>query len=87
MKDRAVLYTFESVHQAIKGEDVLRAAGIACEMIPVPREISLSCGQGLRLAAADAEKSEAAWRQAAVSWQKKVHACRVDGRYRYGVEN
>ena len=40
------IITFPSVWHAFRAEKILKAAGIACSMIPVPRELSSSC-QGL----------------------------------------
>ena len=40
------IITFPSVWHAFRAEKILNAAGIACSMIPVPRELSSSC-QGL----------------------------------------
>jgi hypothetical protein len=40
------IITFPSVWHAFRAEKILKAAGIACTMIPVPRELSSSC-QGL----------------------------------------
>ena len=40
------IITFPSVWHAFRVEKLLKAAGIGCTMIPVPRELSSSC-QGL----------------------------------------
>ena len=40
------IITFPSVWHAFRAEKILKAAGIDCTMIPVPRELSSSC-QGL----------------------------------------
>lgn len=46
--------TFPSVHNALRAEKVLAAAGIAAALIPIPRELSGSCeGLAARLAEAD----------------------------------
>ena len=41
------LVVFESVHQAIRAEQILLKAGLRVELLPTPREISASCGQSL----------------------------------------
>lgn len=43
------LIVFESVHQAIHAEKLLQQHGVELEMIPTPREISVSCGQSIAL--------------------------------------
>ena len=42
------LIAFDSVHQAIRTEQLLLKAGVPVELIPTPREISASCGQSVR---------------------------------------
>ena len=42
--------------QALKGEQALKAAGIACALIPVPRTLTSECGVCLRVAAGDREE-------------------------------
>lgn len=51
MKNR--LLVFDSIHQALHAEKVLLKAGLFCEMIPTPREISTSCGQSIAVSATD----------------------------------
>ena len=48
------LIAFDSVHQAIRTEQLLLKAGVPVEMIPTPREISASCGQSIRFPAGSA---------------------------------
>ena len=45
------LIAFDSVHQAIRTEQLLLKAGVQVELIPTPREISASCGQSVRFPA------------------------------------
>ena len=53
MYDYDRILTFRSVHDAIRAERLLAAAGLQVEAAPTPREISLSCGQSLLFTAAD----------------------------------
>ena len=46
-----------STNHAIQAEHVLRAAGLACKLIPVPRSISSECGVCARIAQADKERA------------------------------
>jgi len=39
---------FHTTSAALRGEKVLKAAGLAIKLIPVPRELSSSCGISLR---------------------------------------
>ena len=45
------LVVFESVHRAIRAEQILLKAGLRVELLPTPREISASCGQSLSVPA------------------------------------
>lgn len=63
--------TFPSVHNALRAEKVLKAAGIAVALIPVPRELSGSCeGLAARLAGADVAGAAAALTAAGVTMVK-----------------
>jgi hypothetical protein len=42
------LITFFASHHAIRGEKVLRSAGLETELIPGPKELSPNCGVALR---------------------------------------
>jgi len=41
------IIVFESIHQAIRAEKMLKNTRIKYEMAPTPREISASCGQSI----------------------------------------
>lgn len=43
------LLVFDSVHQAIRAERMLRSKGIVLDMAPTPREITASCGQSIAI--------------------------------------
>ncbi|HHU76992.1 MAG TPA: DUF3343 domain-containing protein [Firmicutes bacterium] len=47
-------FTFSSTYQAIKAEKVLTGGGWKFKMVPVPRNISSSCGTALRCLPDDA---------------------------------
>lgn len=42
-----VALLLRSVHQVMKAEDLLVAASMPCDLIPVPREISSECGMAV----------------------------------------
>lgn len=47
MNSDKLVITFPSTHYALKAEKVLEEAGFTTELIPVPRELSSSCGLAL----------------------------------------
>jgi len=51
--------TFGSTHGALRAESLLLAGGVACEVVPKPREIRGSCGLAVRTQAADADRAHA----------------------------
>ncbi|NLY77640.1 MAG: DUF3343 domain-containing protein [Tissierellia bacterium] len=57
MKDKEYgIITFKSTHFAIKAESVFGSQSINTRTIPVPREISRSCGLAIRFDLDDMEK-------------------------------
>ena len=48
-----VIFTFESTHQAMAAEDILRLAGIGLEVVPPPPELSPGCGLALQVSVRD----------------------------------
>lgn len=62
------LITFASVHHALRARQVLAQAGIRAELLPIPRDIELSCGQCLRVAAALRDDALTQLRRCGVSW-------------------
>ena len=58
MDSRQVIFVLASASQALKGEAALRAAGVQCALIPVPRTLSAQCGVCLRVAFADRHRAE-----------------------------
>lgn len=65
------VFLFPSVGHALKGEKILKTAGIACKLIPVPRQISTECGVCLRVEA-DLQDAVAQALQGGVAWEKTV---------------
>jgi len=53
---------FHSTHQALRGEEVLKAAGIEHAVINTPREFSVDCGISLRVGVTSREEAERALR-------------------------
>ncbi|MBP7342728.1 MAG: DUF3343 domain-containing protein [Smithellaceae bacterium] len=48
---------FESVSHALHAEKLLKAAGVKCKLIPVPRHLSSDCGVCLRIDGADRDRA------------------------------
>ena len=58
MSEEIRIITFPSVWHAFRAEKVLKDAGLACSLIPVPRELSSSCqGLAAKIAEADLERA------------------------------
>lgn len=55
-----LVVTFPSVHQALKCEDAMVEAGHKAKIMPVPRQISSSCGLAVQLWWSLADSLEAA---------------------------
>ena len=47
------VFIFESTRAVIKSEKAVRAAGIGCTVIPVPRSVSPLCGMALQVEDSD----------------------------------
>jgi hypothetical protein len=47
--DTRCLLVFESVHQVMKAEKLIREQGVKIDLIPMPREISSDCGVAIEL--------------------------------------
>lgn len=45
-----VLLIFESIHHVLAAERALLDAGLAPDLVPVPREISANCGMAITVA-------------------------------------
>jgi len=69
-KQYDLLFSFISIHDAVRAEHLFAAAGIKAVSRPTPREIDLSCGNSLLLAAADREAALAVLRGNAARWGK-----------------
>jgi len=58
----SILLVYSTSH-AIRAEKMLNAAGIACKLIPVPRQLSSDCGVCIRVLRADRELARQALEQ------------------------
>ena len=55
-KEEFLLLAAESTHLVIKNEKLLKEAGIDCRIIPLPSQITASCGLSIRTDLKDIEK-------------------------------
>ncbi|HUT37262.1 MAG TPA: DUF3343 domain-containing protein [Planctomycetota bacterium] len=55
-----LLLTFASIHHVLAAEKALLDAGLAPDLIPVPKEISANCGIAIALAPTDKPRALAA---------------------------
>jgi len=57
MNSDKLVITFPSTHYALKAEKVLEEAGLEIELIPVPRELSSSCGLAITILEEEEDKA------------------------------
>ena len=57
MNSDKLVITFPSTHYALKAEKVLKGAGLEIEVIPVPRELSSSCGLAIPILEEEEDKA------------------------------
>jgi hypothetical protein len=58
MESRQVLFVLASASKALKAEAALRAGGLQCALIPVPRTLTSQCGVCLRVPAGERATAE-----------------------------
>ena len=46
-----ILLGFDSIHDVLRAEKILRRQGIPSDMVPTPRELSSDCGMSMKGAA------------------------------------
>ena len=77
MMDRLVV--FESVHQALFAEKLLKNAEMNFELMPTPRGISASCGQSIALMAVELNRANNIFSQEKVVY-KAIYAANFQQR-------
>lgn len=58
MPESFAVVLFESVSHALRAEKIVKAAGLSCKLIPVPRHLSSDCGVCLRFEAQAKQQME-----------------------------
>ncbi len=56
---KRLLLVFQSTREALRAERALRAGGIGCSVIPVPRSISSECGIAIEVSPVNRTNAEA----------------------------
>ncbi len=76
MVDTFYLYTFESTHGAISTEKILKPVG--CTVMPVPRNISTSCGIAVRVEPSKYEESKKVFLQETELSPEEYHVYHIE---------
>lgn len=66
---KVILVSFHSVSAALFLEMLLKQRGVACSIIPVPREISSSCGYAAEVGMTDAATLKSILDDAEIEWE------------------
>ena len=72
-----------STRQAMAGEALAKAAGLAVRIIPTPGKLDASCGFSLRYELADEAALTALLDEKGLAWAALYHACRRGLRVTY----
>lgn len=56
---RSPVAVFDSIHAVLAAERAFLAAGLACDLVPIPRGVTSDCGLALLFRAADLESARA----------------------------
>ena len=62
-EDHRLVAIFASIHDVVAGEQVLKDAGLYCDMIPTPSKLSRDCGMSLEIHSGDRARAEELWRE------------------------
>lgn len=63
------LVTFHSISMALWFERVMLAAGFGCHVVPVPRQLSASCGYAAEVAGSNAAQMTARMQGEGIEWE------------------
>ena len=72
------VFTFDTTHQAMAAEDILREAGFSLEVVPPPRRLTSGCGLALQLGLGDVPAAVATLKGRSAKWAA-VHRLCLDG--------
>jgi hypothetical protein len=74
-----VVFTFETTHQAMAAEDILREAGFRLEVVPPPRGLTAGCGLALQLSERDVPAATETLERTSAKWAA-IHRLCADGK-------
>ncbi len=60
---------FDSIHDVIRAEKVIKEAGIWCDLVPTPREISSDCGMAVECREEDLCRLESLRQTGRLDWK------------------
>lgn len=60
---------FESIHQVMRAERILKEKGFSIDLIPVPRQISSDCGVAIELPWEEKEEAQLKLEEGRISFQ------------------
>lgn len=55
--DEFYVSLYQSIHDVIRAESVLKSSGIPCELVPVPTSVRSDCGMALALPPREVERA------------------------------
>ena len=73
------LFTFASVHQAIKADELLAVLGVEFTVLPTPQEIDVSCGLCIVVEEEAANRIEAVFVDKRIVWKKQFSYNSING--------
>lgn len=75
------LLSFQSVHEAIRAQDVYEKAGLPVKGVPTPRDIDISCGVCLLYFSKDEQQILSLAQEKDIEWSFCYDRSAVEGRY------
>ena len=72
MSASLILLTFDSIHDVLRAEKVLKAAGLFCDLVPTPRSISSDCGMSIECLSADEAALDALNADGTLQWRSRT---------------
>lgn len=76
--DKYIIVTFDSVNFAMQTEAVLKSNGVSHQIIPTPREITLSCGLSIKASSDNLNKIKELSQDKVIK-VKKIYFLEIEG--------
>lgn len=74
MIEQPYIIAFPSVHHVMKAEGALLGAGVAVEIIPLPKTLAPDCGLALRIDGSQLGQAQSILSSQGVTWTKTYDA-------------